>query len=154
MKEIKLTRGFTAMVDDEDFEYFNQWKWQAHNQHGRLYATRSEKRGGKQKTIAMHREIIHTPVDMDTDHRDHNGLNNQRGNLRKATRAQNLMNQIPRGKSKYLGVSYQENRIRAHIQLKGKKIFLGSFGTEEDAARAYDNKAIELFGEYANLNFK
>lgn len=164
MKEIKLTQGFVAMVDDEDFEWLNQWKWHARKDDNGYYAGRSIYLGGgsknqKIKTISMHRLIMNTPKGMETDHIDHNGLNNQRHNLRNATHSQNQYNRLPRGSSKYLGVTVLQNgkekgRITAEIRCNGRRINLGRFKTEEEAARAYDLKAKEFYGEFANLNFK
>ena len=101
----------------------------------------------------MHRVIMNTPVGMETDHRDHNGLNNQKYNMRICTIAQNNYNRIPYGWSKYLGVSHIEGHPIAQIRKERKLFYLGFFKTEEDAAHAYDKKAIEFFGEFANLNF-
>jgi hypothetical protein len=99
-----------------------------------------------------------TPDNMLTDHKDFNGLNCQRNNLRNCTKSQNQMNKKSRGASNYLGVHYQywkdSKYITASIRLKRDCFYLGIFKTEEAAARAYDVKAKELFGEFANLNFK
>ena len=77
--------------------------------------------------------------------------------MRNCTNQQNAMNGRPSGKSKYLGVSYNgygayKGAIVAHIRIYGKRMYLGNFQTEEDAARAYNDMAIKLFGEFANLN--
>ena len=96
------------------------------------------------------------PLGMEVDHIDHDGLNNQRGNLRMATHHQNNFNKTPCGTSKYLGVSLYtlEGRIyiRAYITHNRKRTELGRYYTEEAAAAAYNEAAIELFGEFANLN--
>lgn len=96
---------------------------------------------------------------MEVDHIDHNGLNNQKSNLRNCTHRQNAMNNSSRGSSKYLGVSIvgrgrQKGMISAEIKMNYRKIHIGVFSTEIEAAKAYDKKAKELFGEFANLNFK
>jgi len=164
MKEIKLTQGFATLVDDEDFEYLNQWKWHVRRNKNVFYAARDTIRDklGNHPKIHMHRLIMNTPDGMMVDHIDHNGLNNQKSNLRICTHGQNMCNTSSRGRSKYLGVSYlilnrgnnSYEYIRASIQLNGELFHLGLFTTEEDAAMAYDKKAKELFGEFANLNFK
>ena len=163
MKEIKLTQGKVALVDDVDYDVLNQFKWFAHKggDDNTYYAGRSIKINGNYKQIWMHRIIMETPNNLQVDHIDHNGLNNQRSNLRNCTHHQNHMNLINYGISKYRGVSYfadpighkRIKKIRATITLNNKIIYIGLFKTEEEAARAYDAKAKELFGEFANLNF-
>ena len=156
MKEIKLTQGKVALVDDEDFEYINQWKWYAHWDGYNWYAIRHIE---NKKTISLHREILKPPRGIKTDHKDRNGLNCQRHNLRCATNSQNGANKTPTGRSKYLGVSwmrdkkYNKEYIFAQIKCNGKHKHLGIFKTEEEAARAYDMAAKILHGEFANLNF-
>lgn len=162
MKEIKLTKGQVALVDDEDYEYLNQWKWQAHESYNNFYAMRSYSENNKTKHVLMHRLIMKTKTGYDVDHIDHNGLNNQKNNLRNCSRSDNLKNNTPRGRSRYMGVRYQSERkngkvyeyICSQITVNGKWMHLGLFKTEEDAAMAYDNAARKYFGEYANLNFK
>jgi len=160
MKEIKLSqRGknkdkFVALVDDEDFEYLNQWNWCAAKNGNTYYVQRSIRTKDKIITVKMHRVIMNTPNGIKTDHRDRNGLHCERHNLRNCTNAQNGANRQSWGRSKYLGVTYQNGKIKAQIQTNGKTTHLGYYKTEELAAKAYDTKAQELFGEFANLNFK
>lgn len=154
MKEIKLTQGLVALVDDEDFEYLNQWKWHAHREVNNIYAFRTPKYN---EVIRMHRVVLNvTDKNIEVDHRDRNGLNNQKYNLRKATHAQNGANRRPskNSTSKYLGVywSRERNRWCASISKNYKTYLIGRFITEEEAALAYNKKAIELHGEFANLN--
>lgn len=155
MKQIPLTQGMFALVDDEDFEWLNQWKWYAKKDSATYYAVR----GSRNKTIRMHRLILGlTDKNIFADHIDHNGLNNQRSNLRKATHTQNLRNKQKTGKgSKYLGVCRINNKggsttYRAIISVNNTTIYLGAFRIEEDAARAYNEAAIKYSGEFANLN--
>jgi hypothetical protein len=155
MKEIKLTKGFVALVDDEDYEYLNQWKWCVSSNGNRKYAIRGIKRSdGRTEIISMHRLIMNTPVGLLVDHIDHNGLNCQRHNMRNCTRSQNNQNRSSRkiSTSKYLGVSFNSERklFRADIN----DVCIGHFENEIDAAIAYDKRAKELYGEFANINIK
>lgn len=154
MKEIKLTQGYVAFVDDEDFEYLNQWKWHAFNSRGILYATSYFCARNKQAYRFMHRTIMDTPKNMVVDHIDHNGLNNQRSNLRNCTRSQNGSNRHSSGRSGYLGVTYNGKYISSHIQSKGAVIHLGYCDNEIQAAKRYDAAARFFHGEFANPNFK
>lgn len=161
MKEIKLTKGYVTLVDDEDYECLNQWKWYAYVGKYTVYAIRGERIGNrldnKMMRILMHRYIMDTPIGLQTDHIDHNGLNNQKNNLRICTVAENQYNQNPRGKSKYIGVSFcvrkYSTSIRISITAGEKRIHRGGFKTEEDAAIARDKLAVQYHGEFANLNF-
>jgi hypothetical protein len=156
MKEIKLTQGKFAQVDDEDYEYFNQWRWCAHKSGKTYYVIRFSKSHNKKRNmIHLHREIMNTPDNMFVDHIDINGLNCQRHNMRNCTKSQNQMNRRVYGKSKFKGVQLLYNKyIIAQITFCGVHIRLGTFKTKEEAAKAYDEKAKELYGEFANLNFK
>jgi hypothetical protein len=139
------------------FEYLNQWKWYAHiGGRSIFYVVRTDRPPHrKAKMIQMHRVIMNTPIGLEVDHIDHNGLNNQRCNLRNCTRSQNQMNRNPRGVSKYLGVSYkkQAKRFTAAIKVAQKTIYGGYYLIEEDAAKIYDKLALKYCGEFANLNF-
>jgi len=150
MKLIKLTRGLFAQVDDSDYDWLIEWKWCALKVKHTYYAVRVV--WPSKKMLLMHRVIMNTPEGVLTDHQDHNGLNCQRYNMRNATHSQNRMNSNPKGRSKYLGVSYDGNRPIAQIWTNGKKIHLGSFLTEVAAALAYNKAAIKYHGEFANLN--
>lgn len=166
MKEIKLTKGKIALVDDEDYEYLNKFKWQAYKKYNNCYAGRALSRrlnNGKQKTIFMHREILSLEVgNIQADHIDHNGLNNQRSNLRVATPSQNTFNRRSHSgaSSKYKGVQHHKAKYKdtvyyywkAVIGINGKVFHIGVFKSENDAALAYNQKAVELHGEFANLN--
>ena len=148
MKEIQLTQNKVALVDDCDFDFINQFKWYANKLGAKSwYAIR-----GSDK-VPMHKLIL--PGGM-VDHRDRDGLNNQRGNLRYATKAQNAANSVITGNfsSKYRGVYKLKTckRWEAYIHLDNKKKSLGLFKTEIEAALAYNNAAKEYFGEFANPN--
>jgi hypothetical protein len=179
MKEIKLSLAgknkgsYVALVDDEDFEYLNQFRW--HVVEGRKdfrVARNVSIEGNLQKRIYMARFIMNPDNKLVVDHIDHNPLNNQRNNLRVCTRNQNIQNKSACGVSKYLGVSrivshckniskdgsehisYARPKFQAGVYFNNKVNYLGRYETEEEAAMAYDKKAKEIFGEYANLNFK
>ena len=158
MRLIPLTQGQFAQVDDWNNDWLNQWEWFAIKDGNTYYAVRDEKKiNGKRPRVWMHRVIMGTPQGMEVDHRDHNGLNCLEENMGNCTRGQNQFNKTKkRGcSSQYLGVSYnKKGYIRAQISTNKQKFYLGAFKSEVDAARAYDIKAKELFGEFANLNFK
>lgn len=111
----------------------------------------------KGSCILMHREILGLIAGSpDGDHRDGDGLNNRRNNLRVVTKSQNQMNQQKiRGNSRFKGVCWDKSRGKwlATIRFERKSYNLGRFNNESDAACAYDKKAQELFGEFARLNF-
>ena len=154
MKTIKLTRGYEAIVDDEDYEKLNQFKWYHHTSG---YAVRSSSRiGGKQRGIKMHRQINNTPYGFDTDRINRNKLDNRRSNLRTCTRSQNKMN-MPAQNNNKLGVkgvcrSKRANTFTAQISIEGQIKYLGSYKTIKEAAIVYNKEAIKLFGKFALLN--
>jgi hypothetical protein len=150
VKQIALTKGFVAFVDDEDFADLVQYKWQVSQRKQGSYALRSLWRDGKWTTISMHQHL----VGKGWDHRDCDGLNNQRYNLRPANASQQIGNtRKTRGKSKYKGVSPNKNSWRAYIKLDGKTVSLGQRKIEEEAAKLYDIAALKRWGEFARLNF-
>jgi len=156
MKKIQLSGGHVALVDDDMFDYLNQWKWYYSKSIKTGYAQRHEGSGLNRKTIGMHVEIMHPPTGTKVDHVDLDGCNNQRYNLRICTHSQNLINGRLRrtNKSGYKGVCWHKANHSwvAKIQFNGKALHLGSFDNTIDAARAYNRKAIELCGEFARLN--
>lgn len=156
-KLIPLTQGKIALVDAKNYEMLSKHKWYANYNQGKWYAQREIKDAeGKRITLRMHRVIMNCPDDKQIDHINHNGLDDRELNLRICTNAENQHNQKPRkgGSSKYKGVSLRKDTKQwtAHIKNGGGLINLGHYDTEIEAAKAYDDKAKELFGEFACLN--
>lgn len=159
MKEIPLTKGCVALVDDEDFEWLSQWKWYAHRGCGSgPWAERnsSPKDNGKRSPVLMHRQIMNAPLDRDVDHRDHCMLNNQKANLRVCTTAQNMANsRKSKGcSSRFKGVCWAKGhkKWRARIGVDGRLKHLGYFDEEVEAALAYNKEAIKTWKEFALPN--
>lgn len=153
--EIKLSQGKVAIVDDEDFEYLNQWKWCAVKNHGHWYAMRTDVSTSTRFTVFMHRVIMKTPTDLVVDHVDQDGLNNKKDNLRNCTSQQNSLNNSSRyGSSAYKGVYYNKDRQKWHARIitNKKRVHLGFFTTEEEAALAYNNAVIESGNIFIPIN--
>ena len=148
---IPLKQGRFVIVDSADYEKLIKHNWTATIV--TVYAVRIE----KGKTIYMHNEIMQPQAGLIIDHKDHNGLNNSRVNLRLATRSQNSCNRKKRAgcSSKYIGVSMDKKtgKWQAAIMIEGTRIFLGNFDNEIAAAMAYDKAAILYHKEFASLNF-
>ena len=158
---IPLTRGRFAIVDEADFEKLSEYKWFAVKSGRSFYAHRMIKSNDvrrRQILVHMHRQILNAKDGEFVDHINHNGLDNRRANLRLVNKEQNTWNkrkQLGRYSSKYKGVSWHKpmKHWQARIRYKGKPMRIGYFDDQKSAARAYDAKAKELFGEYAALNF-
>ena len=150
MKQIALTRGMVALVDDADFEWLSRFKW-----HYAAAGYAAHRDGWKGKIILMHRLIMKTPIGMECDHIDGRGLYNLRSNLRNCTSSQNRMNRGPQinSKTKVKGVTQHPNgKYRVKIQVQRKQIHLGYFCTLEDASAAYNKAAKQYHGVFAKLN--
>ena len=147
-----------ALVDDCDYEELNKYRWHAVKASGGLiYANRTPRIKGKNKPIKMHTAIMGHVDGKQVDHRSGDTLDNQRANLRHCSHAENMMNRKinSNNTSGYKGVSWDKamNKWLASIQLNGKSIHIGYFFCLIKAAKAYDTAAVELFGEFARLNF-
>ncbi len=151
-RTIPLTQGKVAIVDAGDYDRLACHKWHAKRVGDSFYAARSEGR----TMIFMHREILNAPDGLVCDHKNHDALDNRRSNLRICTQAENCRNSRPRkgGTSQYKGVSWHNkaHKWRASICYDGVNKHIGYYDYEQDAAIAYDDMAIELFGEFACLN--
>lgn len=157
MKKIKLTQGKFALVDDEDYEWLSNYKWHYNNGYASRRLLVKENRGFG--SVFMHQEILETKGnEKRADHINRNGLDNRRSNLRLATASQNAMNKVmSNGSSKYKGVrkrtSGKRRKIwRATVWKDNQPINLGTYLTEEEAARAYNKKALEIHGQFAIMN--
>lgn len=158
MKEIPLTKGYVALVDDDDYAYLSKFKWYWSTG----YAVRDvwyPERKYKAK-ILMHREILRFPKQYLIDHINMNGTDNRKENLRLASKAENQRHQKVRSHNKtgYKGVSVDyrrkegSKRYRSRINVDGVKYELGLFRTPEEAAVAYNEAAKKYHGEFAHLN--
>ena len=157
MKQIPLSRGLFALVDDSDYEELAKHKWHTTRQVNCFYARRNVYTKRKPKGILMHRAIMGDITGVSYDHIDGNGLNNQRNNLRVASYVQNSQNRAKKVNciSKYKGVTWHVPNQKWVARVGGdkKRYCVGYFYDEVEAAKAYDKKARELFGEFARLNF-
>ncbi len=156
MKRIPLTQGQFAIVDDEDFERLRQFKWHAYKRPNTYYAKRHITENGRYVHLSMQHAVMDVSRSVLVDHKDRNGLNNTRSNLRICTKGQNQHNQGKRrdNTSGFKGVCRHRTRWEAKIVLNGIKKHLGTFDTPEEAAKAYDDAARKLHGEFACLNFR
>lgn len=147
--KINLTKGKFAIIDEEDFEKVNQYKWHTviHD-----YAARKENK----KSILMHRFILNVPINKEIDHINRNGLDNRKVNLRICSHIENSWNTDKKknNKSGYKGVFFIKrlNLWIARISINQKSITLGYFKTKDEAAKMYNNYAKKYFGEFAYLN--
>ena len=155
MKIIIARHGQKIMVSDKDFSWLSKHTWGISNSG---YAIRYTQ---KTRTIFMHREVLQKmsgklSKNVYTDHINRDKLDNRRENLRKATRGQNQSNSIARvNKNGFRGITQHRNgnRWTASILFNRRRIYLGLYKNQKEAAIAYDSKAKEIFGEFAVLNF-
>ena len=151
--EIPLTQSKHAIIDEADYELISKYSWYAIKKCNNWYA-QTYVSGKCSKMMYMHRLLCGDRCNgRQVDHKNHNGLDNRRVNIRICGPRENQCNQIPRkGQSKYKGVGKHCGKWRARIMNKGEEIYIGHFETEEEAALAYNNAALKYFGEFACLN--
>lgn len=154
MKYIKLTQNKFTLVDDEDFDRLNQFKWYWT---GRYVIRNLKLPGNKRTTKSLHREVLNLSKNiLLVDHIDRNTLNNQKINLRLVNNLQNNMNRKIQvnNTSGYKGVTFNKkmSKWRGQIYFKNKYIYLGYFHDPKEAAEIYNKTATNLFGQFANLN--
>jgi len=163
MKKIALTQGKFALVDDEDYKELSEHKWCLSARATSSYAIRAEYLNGERLGVVyMHRQIL-DPGDSHVDHRNGDGLDNRRDNLRICSQRENTYNRPGnRGvTSRFKGVSWMSSRAKwaAHIYVpvpgarRGRSTYLGLYDDESQAAAAYDRAARVAHGDFAYLNF-
>jgi hypothetical protein len=154
MNNIPLTKGFFAIIDDDDYEELSKHRWYC-STYG--YAVRSvSKFAGRRDLIYMHIQLLGREKGLEIDHINGNSLDNRRCNLRRVTHQQNVHNSKPQfgGSSTYKGVYWHNGAKKwvSRIQCNGKLKHIGCFTSEKEAAKAYNYVARACFGEYARLN--
>ena len=152
--------GFNFIIDDEDWNLISTYSWyvsiKKDNAYGDAYVCATYYLNGKKKTHQLSRVILNAPADKIVDHISGNTLDNRKCNLRLADKRTNAQNMRPNKNttSKYKGVCWDKtrNKWRVNIKINDKQTYIGRFGIEEDAAKAYNEKALQFYGEYARLN--
>ncbi len=157
-RKIDLGQGKFTVVETPDYYRLQNFKWWLHANGSNLYAARTAVTEDlKARIIYLQREIMQPPDHLVVDHRNCDSLDNRRANLRIATQAENMRNRRKRinTSSRYIGVSFHKKRCHwtANIRYQNKKIWLGRFDNEIDAAEAYDEAAKKYHIEFARLNF-
>lgn len=152
VREIIISNGLVALIDDEDFDRVSSFHWVALRKLYTWYA-----QTGVRPRIRLHQFILGKIPGLEIDHIDGNGLNCQHSNLRHCTHSQNMQNRRLRSRdAPYKGVEFHKDggyeRWHASIRANGKAIHLGYFLSAEEAARAYNEAAVKYFGQYAGLN--
>ena len=145
MKKIKLTQGRFAVVDDQDYDWLNQYKWCVNSKNYVI-----------NRIGTIHKVIMNPPKGLQVDHINGDRFDNRRNNLRICTVSQNCSNRISKIKPKsgYRGVTFHSitGKWRARLEINSKKISLGLYFTKKEAAIAYNQAAKAYFGEFAKLN--
>jgi len=156
-RRIYLGQGDWTILDQKDYYRLNDFKWFLTGRLHKFYAARTIKADGRTKIVRMHRIIMNPPDNLLVDHRNGDGLDNRRQNLRLATKSQNICNSKKRANtsSRFIGVHYRKKQRRWETEIthNRKKIWLGSFENEIDAAKVYDAAAKKYHKDFARLNF-
>ncbi len=157
-KLIELTKGFSAVVDDEDYKMLRDFKWRVQSKPGSdiLYAVRTQhNRDGTTRHIRMHRQIMRALPGEEIDHRNRNGLYNCKSNLRFCNTQQNCLNRPKRkdNTSGFIGVNRMKSRWAVNIREKGRSIFFFWGFDIEECAYIRDQVMMQLWPEYVNYNF-
>lgn len=156
----KYAGKYFVKVDDEDYDYLSKYKWHIKANGSKTYAIGPVSLSRITGESSMHRILMKHLLSgkLMVDHIDGDGLNNQKTNLRIATRSQNMANRnsTPNSSSKYLGVSWDNSRVkkkwRAQITFNGERTYIGNYATEEEAALAYNEVAKKYHGNFSNPN--
>jgi hypothetical protein len=156
-RRIYLGEGEWTIVEPGDYYWLNKYNWCLLDKGQQKYARRIlyDPKAGI-TSVSMHREIMKPPKYKLIDHRNGNGLDNRRDNLRPATRSENMYNRRKtksKTTSSFIGIYFDGKKWRASIKYSGKKLCLGSYINEIDAAKAYDAAARKHHREFARLNF-
>jgi hypothetical protein len=158
-KMIPLTQGLFTLVDKDQYEYLNQFKWYAKWCNNTFYVCRNTPKNNSKNrtTLSMHRQVMGFPKGLEIDHIDNNGLNNIKTNLREATRKENSHNSISRKNhtTDFKGVCWKQTNKKYQAQsvdLNGKKKYLGLYDNPVIAALAVDDYNLKIFGKFAKLN--
>jgi len=146
-------------IDDEDWLVVSQYRWYVNYSKctKTFYVRRNIYANGKQTVMRLHRMLLLAKKGEIVDHKNNDTLDNRKSNLRLCTYSENKMNSTIHKESKtskYKGVGFHKDRqkYQAYIRVNGKQFYLGLYESEIDAAKAYDKKAIELFGDFKKLN--
>jgi hypothetical protein len=161
--KLETKNGYIFQIDQEDYDKIRNYPWYGYKSTYRL--KNGEKKQCTKYIVAhisanervnLHKLIMNTPVEIRIDHKNGDGLDNRKSNLRICTQSQNQMNKLKNcnNKSGYKGVSWDKtrNKWRSFIMLAGKNKCLGRFNSPEQAALAYNRAATKHFGEFAKLN--
>lgn len=154
---IPLTQGEYAIIDAADLPLVQEYNWRLHVTKRQRYARGRSRVPGKRgkPSVYLHRLLLQPAPHVRVDHKNHNGLDCRRSNLRECTGSTNGGNKRSQvgSRAPYKGIWKKDNKWLAEVRCQGKRHYLGRYLNPEDAARAYDSKAREVFGEYAHTNF-